>query len=432
MKIKKSILYVIVTLVIVLPVGAQEYPGFRVKGRHLYDKCGEKVILRGINNPNIWFEKNGVPRYTEIDKTGANVIRIVWQTNGTAQELDEAIANCIAKSMIPMAELHDATGDLSKLPDCVDYWIDPDVVDVIVKHEEYLLINIANEAGDWNVTPAEFKTAYSSAVSAMRDAGIHVPLFIDGSDWGKNINILQSEGPDLIESDPDHNLMFSVHMWWPKMYGFSESDIGDEIAESVEMGLPLIVGEFSQMHGSCDENTITDENSIAYKTIIRECEENEIGYIAWSFFGNCNSLWDMSSDGTYESLYDWGLEVAVSDENSIANTAVRPYYISNAVCNPNTVESTPVSKPGLVNLMKNFPNPFKESTRIDYALTRDALVELSVYNFLGEKVHTLNNKRQIPGTYSVVLDAEELYPGVYFYSIKADNIRQTRRMLLLQ
>ncbi len=41
------------------------------------------------------------------------------------------------------------------------------------------------------------------------------------------------------------------------MYGFREQDIIDEIAVSVNLELPLIVGEFSQMHGSCDEDEIT-------------------------------------------------------------------------------------------------------------------------------------------------------------------------------
>jgi hypothetical protein len=43
-------------------------------------QCGEKVILRGVSNPNIWFEHDGLIRYREIEKTGAKVVRIVWQT----------------------------------------------------------------------------------------------------------------------------------------------------------------------------------------------------------------------------------------------------------------------------------------------------------------------------------------------------------------
>jgi mannan endo-1,4-beta-mannosidase len=410
---------------------AQQYPGFRVQGRHLYDKCGERVILRGINNPNIWFEKNGGNRYSEIKQTGANVIRIVWETYGTAAELDQAITNCIAEGLIPMVELHDATGDLSKLPECIDYWTNTDIVDIIIQHEEYLLINIANEAGQWGVTGTTFKNTYAGAVADMRDAGIHVPLIIDGTDWGKDINILQSQGPALIEADPDHNLMFSVHMWWPEMYGYEESDIGNEIDESVQMGLPLIVGEFSQMHGQCNDINITDENAIAYKTIIRECHENQVGYIAWSWFGNCNQNWDMSSGGTYETLYDWGLEVAVTDDYSIANTSRRPYFILHGECNPD-VTPAPLSEPEEVTLMQNHPNPFSQSTRVTYFLSEANQVELVIYNSQGEELGKPLQAFQSPGEYSVEISAGDLHPGVYFYSLSTGGSRQTKCMLIIE
>lgn len=400
----------------------------RVSGRHLYDKCGEKIILRGVSNPNIWFEADGWIRYREIEKTGANVVRIVWQTWGSATILDVAIQNCIDQKMIPMIELHDATGEWDKLQSCVDYWVRDDVIEVIQKHQEYLLVNIANEVGDYFVTNAAFRNGYIDAVQTMRDAGIHVPLVIDGTDWGKNVNIMQSEGPAIIEADPDHNIIFSVHMWWPKMYGFTENDIVNEIAQSVEMDLPLIVGEFSQMHGSCDEREITSNNSIAYKTILRECQENEVGYIAWSWFGNCNPLWDMSDEGTYESLYSWGLEVAVTDENSIQNTSVRPYSIVNGECNPaNAVQYDSFER---TLMLQNYPNPVEGLTTITYRLASSGDVMLAVYGNDGKRISTLFSSKQFAGNHTVSFDASSLTTGVYFFILEADGLKQTKHFLV--
>ncbi len=408
---------------------SQEYPGFRVSGRHLYDRCGEKVVLRGLANPNIWFEKNGNPRYEEIEKTGANVVRIVWQTNGTADELNQAITNCREKNMIPMVELHDATGDWSKLQQCINYWIRTDIVAVIRLHEEYLLINIANECGNNSVSKSSFRTGYEVAVLQMRNAGIHVPLVIDGTDWGKNIDILQSEGPYLINADPDHNLIFSVHMWWPEMYGFSESDIADEISESVGMDLPLIVGEFSQMHGECTTNTITSSNSIAYRTIIRECQKNEVGYIAWSWFGNCNDFWDMSSAGTFATLYDWGLEVAVTDTNSITNTSVRPYFMINGVCNSAGIDNTKTDHAGGIKWLKNYPNPFDDYTHIAYELGHETHVKLAVYNRLGEEIKILVDAFQRPGHYEATFFSDDTAQGLYLISLVTSEFQEFQKMI---
>lgn len=384
---------------------AQSHSGFYVQGRFLYDPCGEKVILRGVANPNIWFKRDGMPYYEEIEKTGANVVRIVWETRGSAKELDMAISNCIAYSMIPMPECHDATGNWSKLQAVVDYWIRPDIVEVLKKHEAYLLLNIANEAGDASVSSKTFREGYESAILKIRNAGIHVPLVIDAPNWGQNINILQSEGPSLIQADPDHNLLFSVHMWWPRRYGYREEDIKREIQESVAKGLPLIVGEFSQMHGSCDESTITPENSIPYRTIIRECHLNEIGYLAWSWCGNCNPLWDMTKDGTYETLYDWGLEVAVTDSFSIQNTSIRPYFVLYGSCATSVQEREKLSKEAM--LFPAYPNPFNSETTLRYSLPQKGYVRLNIYDTLGHPIKTLISKRQGSGECTVMWDARD-------------------------
>jgi mannan endo-1,4-beta-mannosidase len=421
---------------------AQELPGFRVVGRHLYDKCGEKVILRGVANPNVWFQRDGMPQYEGIEQTGANVVRIVWSSSGSAAQLDAAIANCANLSMIPMIENHDATGDWSKLGAAVDYWCREDVLDVIQKYEEVLLLNIANECGDGTVTNSAFKTGYESAVKKMREAGIHVTLVIDASGWGQNINILQSQGPALIQADPDHNLLFSVHMWWPKMYGYREADIGNELAESVRIGLPLIVGEFAQMHGSCGDNTITDQNSIPYLTIIRQCRLNEIGWIAWSWFGNCNPFWDMTTGGTFETLYDWGLEVAVTDENSILNTSQRPYYIVNGACDPSAVEiHAATSRPEGFELKPNYPNPFNSSTVIAFVLNDAAHVVLDVYDLAGRRIVKLMDETVSAGSHAVnwkgMNDAgDAVAGGVYIAHMVVNRDGktsvQTNKMLLIK
>lgn len=405
----------------------QDYPGFRVEGRFLYDACGEKVILRGVSNPNIWFEKNGIPRMAEIALTGANVVRIVWETRGTAAQLDLAIQNCIKEKMIPMVEVHDATGEIDKVPMCVDYWTKPDVVVVLLKHEKYLLLNIANEPGNGSVSNSKFKSTYEDAISRIRDAGIHVPLVIDGTDWGKNINIIQAEGLGLIEFDPDHNLIFSVHMWWPKMYGFSEQDIINELAQSVELNLPLIVGEFSQMHGSCDESNITANNSIAYKIILRECQKTETGYIAWSWFGNCNPLWDMSTKGTFATLYDWGLEVTVTDENSIKNTSVRPYSILNGICKSN-VGIEEMEKE--FDLIRSFPNPAAQKTTITYIIKEQGNVELRILDINGKVLNSLVNETQPEGKYTVDYNTSTIENGFYFYQLKVNQQFATKKMLI--
>jgi len=307
---------------------------FQVKGRFLHDPNGEKVVLRGVNEMFIWSKRDmtGEATFPEIAKTGANVVRIAWLSSaenprGTAANLDAVISNCVKSGMIPMPELHGATGDWGKLQQQVDYWVSPEVVQVLKKHEPYLLLNIANEVGDRQVTDKQFREGYELAVARIRKAGIRCPLVIDGANWGQSIDILQANGPYLLQKDPLKNLLFSVHMWWTAPDGATKR-IESEIKASVEQGLPLLVGEFAPMGVGCAE-------SIDYKTILEECQKNEIGWMAWSWGLVDNSdceLMDMTDDehkGQFEGLSGWGKEVALSDTYSIRNTAQKTRYMKS-------------------------------------------------------------------------------------------------------
>ncbi len=76
--------------------------------------------------------------------------------------------------------------------------------------------------------------------------------------------------------------------------------------------------------------------------------------------------------------------------------------------------------PGDIVLFQNYPNPFSESTTIDYILFRNTEINISVYNIMGQKVRVLYSGHQQSGTYSEILIRENLKSGVYFYRIKTE------------
>lgn len=298
-----------------------DHPGFRVEGRFLYDNQGEKTILYGINKMIVWQDKDGDPSFKEIAKTGANCVRIVWtMKDGTPEELDTAITNCRAEHMIPIVELHDATGEFDKLSSLVDWWVKPEVVSIIQKHQDYLLVNVGNEVGNGNVSDDTFTKGYTDAVTRMRAAGIHVPILIDPSSWGQDINKLQACGPDLIKADPDANLMFSVHCWWPYMYGHTDEEVNREFKESYDMGLPLVVGEFANQW---EEST---QGQIPYKLIMENCAKYEIGYLIWSWGpgNNPQTFLDMTTNGTYDTLQPWAKEMIYDGDYCLSKLSKLP------------------------------------------------------------------------------------------------------------
>ncbi len=289
----------------------------------------------------IWTDING-NSFPEIAKTGANSVRIVWLPTGDPVQLDTVIGRAINNGLIPMVGLWNTTGDWEQLTQALEYWVRPDVLAVIQKYERYLLINIGNEPGD-QVTEEEFKTAYTYIVRRMRQEGIRTPLVIDAPGWGKDIDMLQAAGPYLLAMDPDHNLIFDVHTYWPYKWGWSDEKIMAEFAETAALGLPLVIGEF----GNKWDGDGSPGDEIPYKLIIQEAYRYGFGYYPWEWGpGNFpQTHFNMTHDSTYDTLHDWGLEVAVSDPFSILNTSDRPYSILHGGACASGATATPGPSP---------------------------------------------------------------------------------------
>lgn len=88
--------------------------------------------------------------------------------------------------------------------------------------------------------------------------------------------------------------------------------------------------------------------------------------------------------------------------------------------------------PEKFNLEQNYPNPFNPATNIYYEISKSTTVKLTVYNALGQEVQVLKNAVQPAGRYTVVLNAEQLQSGVYFYQLQTPEFTQTRKMMLLK
>ena len=85
-----------------------------------------------------------------------------------------------------------------------------------------------------------------------------------------------------------------------------------------------------------------------------------------------------------------------------------------------------------VQLMPNVPNPVRSLTSIGFELDRAALVTLAVYNVVGQRVSQLANARYGPGTHHVSWDARTATPGTYFYELRAGDVTERNRMVVVR
>ena len=94
-----------------------------------------------------------------------------------------------------------------------------------------------------------------------------------------------------------------------------------------------------------------------------------------------------------------------------------------------------IALPEHTALLPNYPNPFNPQTDIHYVIAASGktMVDLAIYNVLGQKVKQLIHARQATGSYNVVFRADHLPSGVYFYRLQTDNgFTAVRKMILMK
>ena len=97
----------------------------------------------------------------------------------------------------------------------------------------------------------------------------------------------------------------------------------------------------------------------------------------------------------------------------------------------------PVTVPGSFTLHQNYPNPFNPVTTLSYDLPEDALVNITIYDIMGQVVRTLINIEQTAGFKSIQWNAtndagQPVSAGPYLYMIQAGEYKTTKKMVLLK
>jgi len=291
-----------------------------IEGRHLYSAEGEKIVLRGVNEMFVWSnDKTGSRLIPEIAKTGANCVRLVWtEEYGNKSELVELIDRCIDHNMIAIPESHDATGEWADLDICINFWSDPIIREGIQRNKKWTMVNIGNEVGDGNVTAAQFKSGYMRAIDSLRGWGYTVPLVIDASTWGQNLDIILETWKEILAHDPLQNIMFSVHSYWSDAGNYNRA-----ANAAINEGLPIIIGEGPSptAYPNC---VILD-----YQTGLDVCGMNEIGWISWSWGGlangHCIPNFDHTLNGVFASWRtSYAADMMVDHPFSLMRTSERP------------------------------------------------------------------------------------------------------------
>ena len=88
-------------------------------------------------------------------------------------------------------------------------------------------------------------------------------------------------------------------------------------------------------------------------------------------------------------------------------------------------------------LNNNYPNPFNSSTNISFSILKESFVNIVIYNVNGVKMKLLTNEYKRKGNYTIKWNGQNenglsVPSGVYFCSIQIEDLRKTKKMILLK
>ena len=264
----------------------------------------------------------------------------------------------------------------------------------------------------------------------------------------------------LIKTDHDGNLA------WSKTYGGIKRDIASDVKQTLDGGY-IIAGQtesFGHANYYTDAWLIRTDNNgdtIWTKTFGTEMHDGAMsvaqatdGGFVWTGYkyistfvqdlwivrtdANGNTLSSKTYGGTFNSIgrcinnnSDGSLIISGNYYNEMTNT--RDIWLLNFDPTISDIKRDADTQiPDEVFLKQNYPNPFNPVTTIEFGIPEAGLVQLSIFNILGQQTEQLISECLSAGNYKTSWTAGEWPSGIYICKLTAGKHIETKKMILLK
>jgi hypothetical protein len=126
------------------------------------------------------------------------------------------------------------------------------------------------------------------------------------------------------------------------------------------------------------------------------------------------------------SLINAGTNVGLAYVGSAPDIGPFEYGTSTMTTGTSVQES---STPHVFSI-RNYPNPFNPSTKIQFSIAQAGYTTLKIYDLLGREVSSLVNEVKQEGSYTAQFNAAHLSSGVYYAVLHCGTQQQVSKMLL--
>lgn len=83
-----------------------------------------------------------------------------------------------------------------------------------------------------------------------------------------------------------------------------------------------------------------------------------------------------------------------------------------------------------ITIFQNMPNPANDMTVVNYKLEESKEISFEIHDITGKLVQTINQGTQASGSHLITFDLKNMADGIYNYTMIADGIRITKKMVV--
>lgn len=146
-----------------------------------------------------------------------------------------------------------------------------------------------------------------------------------------------------------------------------------------------------------------------------------------------DNRWTHVGNMVLEADEFYHIPISTSNSSTSGGTQDNPMdhnYVSGIGFSYGDVAVKDIKYSSFASVSQNYPNPVGETTQFVIALQKASNVSVDIYNMVGQKVAGISPRILSAGEHTLIFDAARLEPGIYTYTVTANNERISNKMVI--
>ena len=222
---------------------------------------------------------------------------------------------------------------------------------------------------------------------------------------------------------PDPQYMDSTYGAWPDtITDFPAGQVAVPYSEVLDFKVPADAGEIDPLFsGTPVDSAVLDNVQGLPPGLTYICNNSNC-----SWLGGAQGCATISGTPTVSGVYDVTINIIGWVTVVIPISQPAPFTGYTIIIDP--ALNIQLIQKNDFKLKHNSPNPFSETTDIEFVTGKNGQVDFKVMNLLGEVIHS-EVISAVPGTNKIEFNGKNLTHGIYVYSLSNGESIVTKRMI---